>query len=73
MVWLAFGANHLRNLIEHLGHYPWAWFNEVVQREYGGWRVPSFLVVTILIGAGLDNNGWSVGLAEGSTESALVL
>ena len=73
MVWLGFGVSHPRDLVKHLGHYPLAWFDEVVRCEYGDLRVPSFLVVTVLIGDGPDYGGWSVGLAENSAVSAIVL
>jgi hypothetical protein len=73
MVWLGFGVNHLRDLIEHLRCYPWAWFDEVVRHEYEDLRVLSFLAITVLIVAGLGSNGCSVGLAGDFTESAIAL
>jgi len=73
VVWLGFGVNHFRDLAECLGHYPWAWFDEAVWHEYRDRRVPSFLTIIVLIGAGLDNDGWSVGLVEDSAKSVIVL
>lgn len=56
-----------------MGTYPWAWFHEAVWHEHGDLRVPSFLVVTVLIGDGPNYGKWSVGLAENSAVSTIVL